>query len=647
MEDPHRPDGDDIKFRQLPGLIRDFASGLYGLGLRPGDKVSLFAESSSRWIVADQGIMTNGAADAVRGSTAPHEELLYIMRHSSSVGLVVQDAAFLKKFTPALLKQGVGDLKFIVTLWGEPDEETRAALPCTTLSYSQVLQQGSGTRPSTNGNGHGSSSSSGNENGNGNGSATSSSGQSAPVWRHRPQPGDLATLVYTSGTTGNPKGVMLTHANIAYQINNLSYFLAVRPGECTLSLLPPWHIYERAVAYLLFSKGAKQVYTSIQKFRTDLTAHPPDHFVCVPLVLDTLYTKVAAKLKAETGIKGAVVAALMAASTAYVKARRIAEGCALQYALKDRPFWAYLRAVLTVALLLPLQRLAAALVYSKVRAAVGVRRTIISGGGSLATHLDDFYEAIGLPVLNGWGLSETSPVLACRRPLPYQNIRGSVGLPTPGTQLRVVDPGTGADLPDGQQGLILARGPGVMAGYYGDVASTDKAFAPGDGWFDTGDLGWRAPSGIRGSRMAGHIVLTGRSKDTLVLSSGKNVEPQPIEDAVQSSVLIKHVVLVGNDKRELGALVFPTEEVLEEMEQAQGKPYSDEELHRLLYTEVNKLNRARGDYRAYEAIGHIAVIRTPLSPEDGTLTRTMKPRRPAIFAKYGAEVARLVRKLRG
>ncbi|EFN50517.1 hypothetical protein CHLNCDRAFT_139443, partial [Chlorella variabilis] len=204
---------------------------------------------------------------------------------------------------------------------------------------------------------------------------------------------DLATLVYTSGTTGHPKGVMLTHANLLYQAHNLSFFLPVSPGQRTLSLLPPWHIYERACGYYLFSRGAAQVYSNIRKFREDLTAHPPDYFVCVPLVLDTLHGK------GESG------------------------------------------------------------------------------------------PSIGLPILNGWGLTETSPVLACRRNLPLENVRGSVGQPTPGTQLRLVDPESLQEVADGQQGLLLARGPGVMAGYYADPGATAKAFKAGDGWFDTGDLG--------------------------------------------------------------------------------------------------------------------------------------------------------------
>uniref|UniRef100_A0A383VM20 AMP-dependent synthetase/ligase domain-containing protein n=1 Tax=Tetradesmus obliquus TaxID=3088 RepID=A0A383VM20_TETOB len=391
-------------------------------------------------------------------------------------------------------------------------------------------------------------------------------------------------------------------------------------------------------------RGACEVFSSLRTFRDDLAAYPPDHFVCVPLVLDSLHSKVMAKLKSEaTGAKGAIVAALLAASAAHVAARRTVTRLDLTYARASPPAAVRLAALVMMAVTTPLYALAQKLVFSKVRAALGVRKTIVSGGGSLPPHLDSWYEALGLPVLNGWGLSETSPVLACRRLVA--NVRGSVGLPVPGTRLLVVDPTSHKPLPDGQQGLILAAGPGVMAGYYNDAAATRKAFI--DGWFDTGDLGWRAPSGVAGSNMAGHIVLSGRAKDTIVLLSGKNVEPAPIEAALERSSLIKHALLLGQDRRELGALVFPDEEALAAAGGLNNIDGNDEKLQAQLAREVAKYNSTRPDYRPEDHIGHIQVIRAPLSVESGTLTRTMKPRRPAIMELYAPQVQQLLGRLRG
>ncbi|KAI3431692.1 hypothetical protein D9Q98_004738 [Chlorella vulgaris] len=612
VQDPHQSPASRYSFAELADSIHQFAAGLQSLGLSKGDKVSLFSENSSRWLVADQAIMMCGAADAVRGTGSSLEELRYIMQHSESSALVVQDAATLDKLLPALeaASPQASPIRFVVLLWGEASSNAASALGQRLLSFDAVLARGAGRT------------------------------------FHPPQDlsgSDLATLVYTSGTTGQPKGVMLTHSNLLYQVNHLDNFLPVDAGDRTLSLLPPWHIYERACGYYLSSRGAGQVYSNIRKFREDLTTYPPDYFVCVPLVLDTLHGRVLQTLKKASSLRRTLATSLLAASAAFVRARRVVEGVDLRYAVQPRPLTALVAAWLQMRLLVPLYWLCQRLVVAKVRTALGIRSCVISGGGSLAAHLDDFYESIGLPVINGWGLTETSPVLACRVNQPGQNVRGSVGQPTPGTEVRVVDPETLADVAEGQQGLLLARGPGVMAGYWQDDAATAKAFKASEGWFDTGDLGWRAPAGVAGSNMAGSIVLTGRAKDTIVLTSGENVEPQPLEDALCCSPFIKFAVLAGHGRRALGALIVPNSEALEELAAARGGPLTDEAVRELVGAEVRSALASR---MRWEHVAAFEVLAEPFSVEDGTLTRTMKPRRQAIMEKYAVQVARLESQLR-
>ncbi|KAK9846749.1 hypothetical protein WJX84_009668 [Apatococcus fuscideae] len=448
---------------------------------------------------------------------------------------------------------------------------------------------------------------------------------------------DLATFVYTSGTTGNPKGVMLTHANMFYQIQNLNHYILPDVADTSLSLLPPWHIYERACGYYLYYSGCCQVYTNIRRFRDDLGKHPPSFFVCVPLVLDSLYNKVQGAIKRGNARKKAIANYLQWAAQTYIRQRRIVQGLSLAYARTARPFLVLLRAFLACGLLYPFFRLAHVLVYSKIRTNIGIKKGVVSGGGSLTASLDDFFEALGLPVVNGWGLTETSPVLSCRRALPGKNVRGSVGFAIPGTEVRVVNQETMEDLPDGEQGLLLARGPGIMAGYFNDDENTSKAFAPGTGWFDTGDLGWRAPEGIPGSNMAGNLVLAGRVKDTIVLSNGENVEPQPIEDACSQSDYIQFIVLYGQDRRALGALICKNEEAFEELEKTEGK-MTEKQINELLRAEINK---ATAERPPQDAVAAFVVLKQPFSAEDGTLTRTMKPRRQVIFDKYSWELDQL------
>lgn len=274
--------------------------------------------------------MACGAADAVRGVASPLEELRHIVEHSQSTGIIVQDAACLEKLLPVLRSCAAGSdavhaaLRFVVLLWGDvpADAVASAELPFPVLTFDQVMERG----------------------------------EASPVPFTPPAAAasdDLATLVYTSGTTGHPKGVMLTHSNILYQVENLSAFLRVHPGERTLSLLPPWHIYERTCCYYILSRGAAQVYSNIRSFRDDLGKFLPDHLVCVPLVLDTLRSRVFATLKQASAVRRALAMALLSVAVAYVRARRVVEGMDQRFAVTPRPALELAKAWLVSVLLKP------------------------------------------------------------------------------------------------------------------------------------------------------------------------------------------------------------------------------------------------------------------------------------------------------
>eukprot|EP00887_Chlorella_sp_A99_P000574 scaffold17.g574.t1 len=352
---------------------------------------------SAKWLLADQAVQACGAADAVRGVASSLEELAFILGHSRASGLIVQDAAALDRLLPALAP-AAGDaaaaaaaaVRWVVVLHGEPSAGARAALAARPLlSFEELAARGR---------------------------------EGCGAW-HAPElsGGDVATYIYTSGTSGQPKA---SAAALWGCINYLRYFIDVKAGRRTLSLLPPWHVYERSVAYYVLSSG---VFTNIRKFREDLQAgaargrerragqlraaaaararckYPPDYFICVPLVLDTLYSKarvawVIATLKKASALRRTLALGLLAAAAAYTRARRVVEGTALAHAAAPRPAAAMVAAWLRLALLAPLNWLAQVLVVAKVRAAIGIREAVISGGGSLAAHLDDFYESIGAPL---------------------------------------------------------------------------------------------------------------------------------------------------------------------------------------------------------------------------------------------------------
>ncbi|GAQ91218.1 Acyl-ACP Synthetase [Klebsormidium nitens] len=607
LDDPHRKPHIKMTYKELEQAIVDFSEGLRLYGIKAGDRVGLFSDNSHRWIIADQGIMMAGAVDAVRGAKAPAEELKYILEHSESTAVVVETPEVLAKLAP-VLGELADRIKFAVVLWGEAATNGAATTPFPAHSFASFLQAGKTSRQAT-------------EAATGNGALR----REVPCASQ-----DVATIAYTSGTTGFPKGVMLTHDNLLHQVRNYRVVLDVQPGEVLLSLLPPWHMYERSAEYFCLASGARQVYSSVKTFKDDLVTHPPDHFVAVPLVFEVLYNGVQRKLAQAPAPRQKVAKLLIGASQKYMEALRAWRGLALDSVRSSAhpvlSFAQWVLAGVVAALLLPAHLLASRLVYGKVRAALGIKKTAISGGGSLPTHVDRFFEMIGIVLLNGYGLTETSPVLTVRR-----------------ADRNVVDPKTGCALAPGVKGVVKARGPQVMKGYLKDPEATARVVDP-EGWFDTGDLGWLAPASrswaARNCRDV--LVLEGRSKDTIVMSTGENVEPAPVEEVLLRSPLVAQVMLVGNDQRRLGALVVPAPDELA-AHHPDAPPPTGQQLQDLIRKDLNHC-LAQGSFHAHERIGPVAIIDEPFSVENGLLTPTMKMKRDVIATKYAAEIAALYQK---
>lgn len=593
LHDPHSQPEIKLTYTDLYQQIQQFAAGLQALGIEPNPeeavppRVALFADNSPRWLIADQGIMTAGAANAVRGATADPEELLYIIQDSGSTALVVENLALLKK-----LQHRLADLpiQLIVLI---SDETPEASENPTTVNFSQVMAAGT-QRP-------------------------------LKPTNHNPQ--SLATLLYTSGTTGKPKGVILTHGNLLHQLTTFGTILQPEAGEGVLSILPSWHAYERTVEYFMFSQGCTQIYTSIRYFKQDFKTCKPQYMVSVPRIWESIYEAVQKQFREQPPNKQKLVNFLLSASQQYIEARRIFQGLTL--GLKPASDSEKLIARIKSILLSPIHALAEKLVYQKVREATGGRfKWAISGGGSLAAHLDNFFEIANIGLLVGYGLTETSPVLTVRR--PWHNLKGSAGQPIPGTEIKIVDPETRQQLPAGQRGLVLARGPQIMAGYYLNPQATSKAIDP-EGWFDTGDLGWLTPGN--------DLVLTGRAKDTIVLTNGENIEPQPIEDACLRSPYIDQIMLVGQDQKSVGALIVPNREAVEKWAAEQTPPiheidWNSKAIQDLFRKELNREVQNRPGYRADDRIGPFRLIEEPFSMENGMLTQTLKIKRPVVTEHY-------------
>ncbi|WP_066426803.1 long-chain fatty acid--CoA ligase [Anabaena sp. 4-3] len=599
LHSPHTKPEIKITYKQLAEKIQQFAAGLQALGVQPGDRISLIADNSPRWFIADHGIITAGGVNAVRSAQAEREELLFIVANSGSTALVVEDLKTLQRLQPRLNDLPI---QFIILLSDEiPPTETTIKV----FNYDQILELGA----------------------------------KHTLVKVKLKSSNLATLIYTSGTTGKPKGVMLSHGNLLHQVKTLGTIVQPQPGDIVLSILPTWHSYERSGEYFLLSQGCTQVYTNLRSVKKDLKDFKPHYMIAVPRLWESIHEGVQKQFREQPANKQRLIYFLLGASERYIKNKRIAQGLSLDHLHASVVERLAARAVATA--LFPLHALGEKIVYGKVRQATGGRiKQVISGGGALPRHIDNFFEMIGVDILQGYGLTETSPVTNARR--PWHNLRGSSGQPIAGTEVKIVDPETRKPLAAGQRGLVLLRGPQVMQGYYQNPEATAKVI-DAEGWFNSGDLGWITPYN--------DLVLTGRAKDTIVLTNGENIEPQPIEDACLRSPYIDQIMLVGQDQRCIGALIVPNLEALAKWAESQNLTLVTEDdnltasssetitleskiVQDLFRQELNREVQNRPGYRPDDRIGPFRLILEPFSIENGLMTQTLKIRRHVVMERY-------------
>lgn len=600
LHDPHSTPEIKLTYAQLYQQIRQFAAGLQTLGVQQGEHIAQFSDNGPRWLIADQGIMTLGAINAVRGSQADRDELSFILKNSDSIGLVVQDLETFDKVKDNLQALPI---RFVVLL---SDQTPPALEGIKTFNFGQLMGLG----------------------------------EAQTLKPAQPTRDMTATLMYTSGTSGQPKGVMLSHNNLLSQIMGAYEVAQPKPGERVLSILPIWHCYERTFEYFVLAYGCTQIYTNIRFVKKDIKDFKPNYMVGVPRLWESIYEGIQKQLREQPEKKQRLANFFLTQSDRYIKARRIVEGVSLEN-LKPTVS-EKIAARLQMVMLAPVHQLGNRLVYQKIRAGTGGEIIfLVSGGGSIAEHLEDFFEVVGIQILGGYGLTETSPITHVRR--SWRNIRGGDGQPLPDTETQIVDPETQTPLPPGKQGLVMIRGPQVMQGYYKNPEATRKAINP-QGWFDTGDLGWVSDQD--------DLIITGRAKDTIVLSNGENIEPQPIEDACLRSPFVDQIMLVGQDQKVIGALIVPNLEILQKWA-ADQKLYlrlpnnteaapagtheiglEDKRVQELLRQELNREVKNRPGYRPDDRIGPFRLLPEPFSIDNGMLTQTLKIRRPIVTDRY-------------
>jgi long-chain acyl-CoA synthetase len=545
--------------------VRQVAGGLAHLGIQKDDKVAILSENNPNWAISDLAIMSIGAVSVPIHSTLPQDQITYILQNADCRFIFVQDDKHLKK---------IDNGSMTIAIFHPPEHflETETLFSIEHLSYLGACHP--------------------NENW-------------ESTWMELTRD-DLATIIHTSGTTGSPKGAMLTHGNILSNVEGVQFWvLEARETDILLSHLPLSHVFERmAGQFMPLSVGATIAYAeSIEKVQQNLLEVRPTVLVSVPLLFEKVYAQAQKIVESGTPLRKKIFKwAVDIGNQRY------------NYYL-NHTFDEMFRNGVIPKNIEKKWKLANALVFSKVKKQLGGRiRGLISGGGALNPEIGRFFWAIDIPVLEGYGLTETSPVV-CVNPMIRSKV-GTVGKPLPNLDIHIA--------PDGE---VLVKGPSVMKGYYKDEQATALQFQ--DGWFLTGDIGRIDEEGF--------LKIVDRKKRIIVLTTGKNVAPQPVENAIQQSIYIQNAVLIGQDKKYVIALITPSLENLLPWAQKQGITgqidflIQTDEVQHLLTKEVAKFTRK---FVRHEQPKKVVIIGKEWTVEEGELTPSLKVRLPEVERKY-------------
>jgi long-chain acyl-CoA synthetase len=578
--------------------IRDLSLGFSALGVAQGDRVALVSESRPEWLFVDLAVLAAGGVLVPIYPTLSAGQMRYILEDSGARIAVVSSKIQLEKLQE--IRHQLPALEAIVTID-----------PPSLGADSQSPSSGGQGRPSA---------SLGSpshftldavaERGHARMTGEWGVGREFRDAARRVTTDDLATIVYTSGTTGEPKGVMLTHGNLAANLHAGAKALEVRQDDVALSFLPLSHAFERMVAYIYLLCGVTIVFAeSFDTIGRDIAAVKPTVITGVPRVYEKLHDRIMEKGQAASAARAAVfrwaVRVGGARAHAILRGKQPSPLTSMQAGLADR------------------------LVFAKIRDGVGGRiRYLVSGSAPLSGALAEFFYGVGLRVIEGYGLTETAPILSVNPPEAPRV--GTVGKAVEGVQLRIA-----AD------GEILARGPNVMTGYYHKGEATAAVLK--DGWFHTGDIGTIDANG--------YLTITDRKKDLLVTSGGKKVAPQPIEEVLKRSPLVNEAVILGDRRKYIATLIVPNFNALERRLQDLGRPPADLSdpqsrpavLERsdvlALYQEiVDALNR---DLSQFERIKRFVLLPTEFSIEAGELTPTLKVKRKVVEQRWQDQIEQL------
>ncbi|MBU4332191.1 AMP-dependent synthetase/ligase [Patescibacteria group bacterium] len=551
-----------ITYTQSSQFVRFFAQGLLELGLAKGERIAILSKNRPAWAIVDLAAMSADGISVPIHTTLSAAKIQYILEDSGAKVLFVAGEENIDKILT--IRSRLKMLETIICLDGKFKEPGM-------MLFDEVIELGKICQKKLNW-----------ENGN---------------------PQEIASIVYTSGTTGEPKGVMLSHQNFLSNVEAATKAVPIIKEDSFLSFLPLSHVLERMAGYYTpMSKGATIYYAeSVKKLSDNLREVKPTVLVCVPRIFERVYEKILDKVKQGKALKKKLFFAALKAQSELHHARR--EGRSLGTLAKLKA------------------NLLDKLVCKKVRAGLGGHlRFAISGGASLSKQIARFFEDLGIRIVEGYGLTETAPVVTVNRLEKYEF--GTVGLPLEAVEVKIS--------PDKE---IMVKGGNVMPGYWKKPQETHQVLAA-DGWFATGDLGFLDEQGF--------LTIIGRKKEMIITAGGKNVAPEPVENALQLSKYINQAMIIGNQRKFISSLIVPDFEKLKEF--AKERQISYREIRELLANDAVKhlfeqeIERQLREFSDFEKVKKFALIAQEFSQEAEELTPTLKLRRAVIGSKYKKEV---------
>ena len=560
-----------ISHRTLLERVRRVSLGLQEIGVKPGDRVAILSENRPEWAIADYACLTGCLTDVPIYPTLPAEQMPYILNDAGVVAMFVSNEEQTRKI--AQIRAQVPSLKHVIGFTG-------TVLEGQDLTLAEVERRG----------------------------AAADTPDRAAEWKRKAmdvQPDAIATLIYTSGTTGEPKGVMLTHDNIWSNVSSAESAVPFEGNDTGLSFLPLSHIFERMAGhYLMFHVGCSIAYAeSIDTVPVNMVEVRPTLVCSVPRLYEKMYARVLENAVAGGGLKKRI----------FFWARAVADKWADEKLAGREPggFLAFK------------YRIAQKLVFSKLKARTGGRlRYFVSGGAPLAPEINKFFYAAGLVVLEGYGLTETSPVIAVNTPEAFRI--GTVGKPIKGVEVKIAE-----------DGEILTRGPHVMKGYYNKPDATRETI-DAEGWLHTGDVG-RLEDGL--------LRITDRKKDIIVTAGGKNIAPQPIENMVKTNKYVSQAVMIGDKRKFAVMLIVPNWDNLEKWAKIKNLLYPDRAGLLAMPIVQAKMEKevfgAMKGLAKFEMPKKIGLLEHDFSIERGELTPKLSVKRKVVDTNYRAQIDKL------